>query len=221
MGKNVSMGVSESEDAAVNAAFDAWRRRRRPANELPSTAALDVAVGTTDSLVVYISSLALYSNGIAFTVEARGRGGPGSDDRPVALDEGLWGTVPDVGLWGTVPPEHHMLLGVEFADGRRCIRTPRGQEADPADEPLLLFTGGGGSSGEASAEWFLSPFPPPGDLHLYCAWPAAGIPETTTVISANQLATAARQVQQLWPPSRAFDPQPDPTPVPLAPDGWF
>ena len=114
-----------------------------------------------------------------------------------------------------------MLLGVEFADGRRCIGTPRGQEANLADEPLLLPSGGGGGNGVASAEWFLSPFPPPGDLRLHCAWPSAGIPETTTVISAHEVATAARQVRQLWSPSRVFDQQPGPTRAALAPDGWF
>jgi hypothetical protein len=162
--------------------------------------------------VVFISSLSVYSNGISFTTEARGRGGPGSEDRPVSLIDGLL---------GTVPVRDRMLLGVEFADGRRCISTPRGQGANPADEPLLLSTGGSGSNGVGSAEWFLSPFPPPGDLRLYCAWPSAGIPETTTVISAAELLQAVGRVQELWPPSRVFDQQPNPTPVVLPPDVWF
>lgn len=106
-------------------------------------------------------------------------------------------------------------------DGRRCISTPRGQDANPGDEPLLLPTRGDGSNGVGSAGWFLSPFPPPGDLRLYCAWPSAGIPETTTFISADELLKAARRVRQLWPPSRIFDQQPTPTPVVLPPDGWF
>lgn len=206
------MGTSESEDAAANAVFDAWRRRHRPVNEIPATVPLDVEIGATDSVVVFVSSLALYSNGIEFTVEARGRGGPGSDDRPVALVEGLM---------GTVPLEHRVLLGVEFADGRRCLSTPRGQEADPEAELLLLPSGGHGGNGVASAEWFLSPLPPPGDLTLYCAWPSAGIVETTTIIAADPLADAAPRVRQLWPPSRIYDQQPDPTPVTLAADGWF
>ncbi len=162
--------------------------------------------------MVFISSLSVYSNGISFTTEARGRGGPGSEDRPVTLSDGLS---------GNVPPRDRMLLGVELADGRRCVSTPRGHQADPADEPLLLPTGGGGSNGEATAEWYLSPLPPPGDLRLHCAWPSAGIPETTTIISADVLSEAARRVRQLWPTPRVFDQQPDCAPVVLPPDGWF
>lgn len=206
------MGSSESDDAAVESAFDAWRRRHRPANEIPASVPVDAAIGSSGDLVVFIPSLSVYSNGIAFTVEARGRGGPGSDDRPVALVDGLL---------GNAPARDRLLLGVELADGRRCISTPRGQEADPADELLLLSSGGSGSNGVGSAEWFLSPLPPPGDLRIYCAWPSAGIAETTTVISADALLRAARGVQQLWPPSRVFDQQPNPTPVALPADGWF
>ena len=206
------MGVSESEDAAAEQALEAWRRHHRPANEIPASVRVDAAIGSSAGLVVFISSLSVYSNGISFTTEARGRGGPGSKDRPVSLVDGLL---------GTVPSRDRMLLGVELADGRRCTSTPRGHEANPADEPLLLSTGGGGGNGVGSAEWFLSPLPPPGDLRLRCAWPSAGIPETTTIISADELLRAARGVRQLWPPSRVFDQQPDPTPVVLPPDGWF
>ena len=147
---------------------------------------------------------------------------PGSDDRPVSLVNGMLGEEfhpTDPSRRG--PLQDRMLLGVEFADGRRCVGLRRGEKADPADEPLLLPTGGGGSNAGGSAEWFLSPSPPPGDLNLYCAWPVAGIPETTTIISAEDLLRAARRVQQLWSPSRVSDQQPAPSPVPLAPDGWF
>lgn len=206
------MGDSDTDDTAAEAVFAAWQRHRQPRNEIPATVPLDAAIGTSHGLVVFITSLSVYSNGIAFTTEARARGGPGSEDRPVWLVDGLT---------GTVPPHDRMLLGVEFADGRRCLATPRGQEANPADEPLVLTSGSEGGSGDASAHWFLSPFPPPGDLRFHCAWPAAGIPETTTVVPADRLHDAAGRVQQLWPQSRLTDQQPDPAPVALPPDGWF
>lgn len=209
--KHALVELSETEDAAAELAVEAWRRRHCPANEIPASVPVDAVIGSSEGLVVFISALSVYSNGISFTTEARARGGPGSEDRPVSLCDGLLGDV----------SRHRMLLGVEFPDGRRCISTPRGQDANPKDEPLLLPTRGDGSNGVGSAGWFLSPFPPPGDLRLYCAWPSAGIPETTTLISADELLKAARRVRQLWPPSRIFDQQPTPTPVVLPRDGWF
>lgn len=206
------MEGAESEDDAAELAFEAWRRRSRPGNEIPASLTVDAAIGSSESLMIFISSASVYTNGIHFTTEARGRGGPGSDDRPVSLVEGML---------GMVPRQDRMLLGVEFADGRRCISTPRGQEANPEDELLLVSSGGDGGNGIASASWFLAPFPPPGDLRLYCAWPSAGIPETTTIISADDLRQAAGRVHRMWPPSRVFDQQPDPSPVALPPDGWF
>lgn len=173
-------------------------------------------------MIVFISSLSVYTNGISFATEARGRGGPGSDDRRVSLLEGMLGEAFDPTDPGARRPvQDRMLLGVELADGRRCVSTPRGQEPNPVDEPLLLTTGGSETLGVGSAEWFLSPFPPPGDVRLFCAWPSAGIPETTTIISADDLLEAARRVRPLWPPQPVFDRQPDPSPVALAPDGWF
>lgn len=215
------MDSAASEDSDLEQAFTSWQRRRPPRNEIPASLPVDAVIGSSADVVVFVASLSIYTNGISFTTEVRARGGPENDDGRVSLLEGMLGEAFDpTDLGASRPVPGRMLLGVEFADGRRCISTPRGQEA-PADEPLLLNNGGSGDAGVGSAEWFLSPFPPPGDLRLYCAWPSSGIPETITIISADDLLEAARRVQQLWPPPRVSDQQPHPSPEPLVRDGWF
>ncbi len=209
------------EDGEAERAFVTWQRRNRPRNQIPATVPVDAVIGARADLIVFICSLSIYTNGISFTTEARARGGPGSDDRPVSLVEGMLGEGFDSDPSVRRVLQDRMLLGVEFADGRRCVSVPRGPEVNPPNEPFLLRIGASGANGVGSAEWFLSPSPPAGDLRVYCAWPSAGIPETTTIISAEVLRQAAGRVQQLWPPARVFDQQPSPSPVVLAQDGWF
>jgi hypothetical protein len=207
--------MDEAEKARVEAAFEGWAARAQPINEVPATLVLDRVIAAGENFIVFVSTLSVFSTGIGFFTEVRGQGGPSGEGLPVT-------TLSDA-LFGSAPEEQRMLLGVEYADGRRGVRTPRGEDVGPGegDDIRLISEAGRGFTNNASAWWFLSPPPPPGDLHLYCAWPALGIPETCTVIGGDDLEAAKQRVQRLWSAPQFFTPNPSTSPVSLPGSGWF
>jgi hypothetical protein len=207
--------VNDEERAMVEAVYQGWASREQPMNEVPATVVLDRVIGLGTNYVVFVSTLSVFSTGIGFFTEVRGRGG--------AANEGLPVTTLFDGLLGTAPPDQAMLLGVEFADGRRAVRTPRGVDVSPgnADDVRLMPSAGRGSTNSVSAWWYLSPLPPSGDLTIQCAWPALGIPETRTLVPDADLIAASRRVHKLWEPARFFSPHPPSAPEALPPTSWF
>jgi len=173
--------------------------------------AIDAVLVGNDEVVVFISGVRAFSNGVEFSLEVRAR--------HVSTDER--GDV--FGLHGHAGPGDPLLLGIELSDGRRCTNVDPLDldDSDPSERPML--TPGGGSSTARSADFtlFLSPLPPPGDLRVVCAWPKRGLAETITVLSADDILEAARRARVLWP----WEPEPEPVwsvkPPEVPKDGWF
>lgn len=192
-------------------AIEDVRRRMRPDNEVPGSVALDVVLGASDEAVVFISGARAYTNGVEFHVEVRV-----SKPGPRSRDHGL-------GLHGDGLAGEQVLLGVEFADGRRCSTVPgtRGLlEPRPDDAPSLMSNGGGGSLVAADVSMFLSPLPTPGLVRLVCAWPSHRVAETVTELPADVILEAAARARVLWPVPP--QPEPEPPPAPDLPAGsWF
>jgi hypothetical protein len=195
-----------------------WVAFQRPDNEIPATVALDRVLASSEELVVFVGALSVYRNGIELAVEVRSRGDQVTEE-DLLLDA----------LHGHRSSANRLLLGVEFADGRRATNVGLGSSGGPGrpDGPdgvsgvQLWSTGGEGSAHDASATFFLSPLPPPGELRLYCAWPAAGVEETVTVVDADEILRAAARARELWPrvPARAEPREPRRPDLPEG--GWF
>jgi hypothetical protein len=187
---------------------------RRPDNEIPGSVAVDALLASSEDLVVFICGMSVYRDGVDFTVEVRAR--PGRMSGASLHEAMVW---PGAG-------EDRLLLGVEFDDGRRCTNVPR-EHPPPsgttsADQPALWSSGSGGRLRTAYASWFLYPLPPPGDLRIICAWPAAGISETVTTLSADAILRAADRARELWPwepEPTVVEPEPGPPDIPAG--GWF
>lgn len=194
---------------------DPWRRRQVPDNEVPGCVAFEAVLASNADMVVFVSGLTVFRHGIEFTVEIRLRPGRERGENEGRLVGDLHS--PDSG-------GNSLLLGVEFADGRRCSNawsrrhTMRSPLAE--DQPQLWPGGGGGSSRSASASWFLSPLPPPEGFRIVCAWPARNLPETITEVAGAPVQEAALRVRELWPWQPEVHEQ-EPTPPVLPPDGWF
>jgi hypothetical protein len=200
-------GGGEDDEAASPEMV--WRRRQRPENEVPGSVAIDAVLVGNDEVVVFISGVRAFSNGVELSLEVRARH-TSTDERGDMF-----------GLHGHAGPGDPLLLGIELSDGRRCTNLDRPDldDSDPAERPML--TPGGGSSTARSADLtlFLSPLPPPGDLRVVCAWPKRGLAETITVLSADDILEASRRARVLWP----WEPEPvwsaEPPEVPKG--GWF
>jgi len=193
-----AMGGSDSEHEAE------WRRRIKPDNELPASVVLDVVLAETPEVVISLSAAEVYRNGVDLRVDVRTRG----DVIAYAAGGGFIGD--------------EVLIGVEYADGRRATNLPMWPPpAVPSPTEAQLATGGG-SGGQRAADMrlYLTPLPPPGTLTMVCAWPQRGIPERVTVIDAEPLREAGGRARELWP----WEPRGEqrPTEPPAAPPGgWF
>lgn len=98
------------------------------------------------------------------------------------------------------PSETDWRLGVAFADGRKWQGVePRPWKETPAG-PILVPSGGGGSSNRWDQNLWLWPLPPDGPVTFALIWPEAGIDETTVQVEGALFRGAAGQAEQLWTP---------------------
>ena len=182
-----------------------------PDNEVPAVLAVEKVLAASDDLVFYVAGMRVYSTGLEFDLEARLRPGARIGD-----EEGVYALLTDVhGPRGT--RGERLLLGVEFADGRRGSNVEGVTDTGVSLRP----SGSSGGGRSAQATYFLSPLPPPGPIRIVCALPGAGIEETVSVLDAEEILEAAGRVRALWPwePERYEPRRPRP---PALPDGsWF
>lgn len=188
-----------------------WNRRSNPPdNEVPAHLPWSALLARGDDVAVILTGARLYSTGIRLDIAVRARVGDQVD---------LFSALDGYGRRGA----DRILLGVEYVDGR--VATNVGHSGwPPPDRPDTepTLTSGGGSGGDRSVDisFFLSPLPPPGPVVVVCAWPGRGVAETRTVLDGT--ASAADQVQVLWPPDETPPGRPEPPPPPDVPDGgWF
>jgi hypothetical protein len=193
-----------------------FRRFSAPENEVPAAVPVSALLARTDSSALTLTGVQVFSTGIAFTIGLR--------CRPEALPAGE----ADLGslLWrGRRGPETELLVGVEFADGRRTSNLLGRHRTGPPDGPeALVFNQGSGSGQQLTVEqeWWLSPLPPAGPLRVVVRCDLLGLGETSTELDGAAIRAAAEGVVVLWPwvsPSSVEPPEP---PAPDVPgDSWF
>jgi hypothetical protein len=125
---------------------------------------------------------------------------------------------------GRGDPDERLLVGIEYADGRRTTNADGffrpGQLPDP-DALVLSTTGGGGGDSAYDQNYWLSPLPPEGPITVVCRCPAIGIPETVAQLDGAAIARAGRSSVVLWPPTPIETEPAQPPPPRTPPDGWF
>lgn len=192
------------------------RRFQAPENEVPAVVPVSTVLARTDGSALILTGMQVFSTGVGFTVTLR--------CRPEALPAGEV----DLGglMWrGRPGPGTELLVGVEFADGRRASNLPgRDPFAAPGGPEALVLTEGSGSGGQLSVEqeWWLSPLPPAGPLRLIVRCDLFGLPETAVELDGAAIRAAAQRLVVLWPWAPPFEAE---TPVPPTPDlpadSWF
>jgi hypothetical protein len=193
-----------------------FRRFSAPENEVPATVPVSAVLARSDASALTLTGVQVFSTGIGFALSLR--------CRPEALPDGR----PDLHdlLWrGRPGQDTALLVGVEFADGRRASNLPgRDRFAAAAGPEDLVFTQGSGSGHQLTVEqeWWLSPLPPAGPLRVVVRCDLLGLGETSTELDGAAIRAAAEDVVVLWPwvsPSSVEPPEP---PAPDVPgDSWF
>jgi len=199
-----------------------WRRRMAvPENEFPSAVGLSVLLGRSGEAAVGITKVEVYSTGFQFTLAVRVR-----RLRPELARGGLFALISPLNHRGIeVPLPERLLLGLEYANGRRAstlhdIRTQGPTTVIDDEELVLAQQGGGGGDLTVDLAFWVSPLPPPGPMTFVLSWPSFGIPEAGTVLDGAPIREAAEFSQPLWPPEPAAEPPALP-PLPRPSSGWF
>ena len=203
-----SDGPTTRPEGTAGTATDRRDRLRKdaPSNEVPGLVRGPAVLHQDDDLAFALADARLYSVGMQLWLGLRSRAAEGIEGRDIAT------------AWSM------LLIGVEFADGRRAMSFDRwfrpGQTSQ--DEPTIARRGVVGVGRRFDELVWISPAPPPGDLVVVTACEALGVPETRHVISAEDMAAARDAIIELWP----WEPEPEPefTPpvLPTLPSGgWF
>ncbi|MEI4271025.1 hypothetical protein TEK04_04760 [Klenkia sp. LSe6-5] len=170
-----------------------------PDNEVPAGVPSVGLLARTDDVAISWVGAQVYSTGVAFDLVITART---SID---ALHEHVFGGRRGRGL----------LLGIEFADGRRGTLHGEGD---------VVLHGRGGSGGNRSVHqsYWLNPVPPPGPLTVVVLAPGLGVAETRTELDGGAFAAAVPDVRELWPwvPEEA-DPGLAEPELDLPADSWF
>jgi len=195
---------------------DRLRRFQAPENEVPAVVAVSPVLARTDNTPLALTRVPVFRTRLGFTVAPR--------CRPGALPAGEV----DLGglMWrGRRGRPSELLVGVEFADGRRASSLPGGDPFGAPDGPDVLVLNQGSGSGQqltVEQEWWLSPLPPAGPLRVVVRCDLLGLPETAVELDGAAIRAAAEDVVVLWPwvPPSALEPPAPPAPD-LPADSWF
>lgn len=188
------------------------QRFNPPENEVPAVHPVSAVLARTEHSALSLTGVRVFSTGLAFTIDLR--------CRPEALPEGSV----DLHslLWGR-GGESRVLVGLEFADGRRVSNLP-GRDPFGGDADAVVFHQGSGSGSQLSLEqeWWLSPLPPAGPLRIVVRCDLLGLPEASLELDGAAVRAAAEGVVVLWPwvsPSALQEPEPVMPDLPA--DSWF
>jgi hypothetical protein len=137
-----------------------------------------------------VDGLVVYSTGFSFRLSARSR--PDADGNFRAGFELMRGLGHRE---GNVMAQ--LLLGVEFADGRKATTLNFGQPAD--EQPRITQRGGAGGGGRFDTGYWVWPLPPAGDHLLVLQWDDQGVLLTRLNLDAAAIRDAAAESEPLWP----------------------
>jgi hypothetical protein len=164
-----------------------------PEGVLGGVLALQLALARTDRVLLAATDIAVYPNGLEFSIRGLLRDGPQPGEyRPFLLHE--------------EDPRTMLRVGALYPDGRRASNVGRAALPEGDGEPtgpILWARGGGGGERSFNQGWWLWPLPPPGPLVLVVEWPAYEVPESRATIDAGLIEDARSRIQEVWPSSPA------------------
>ena len=173
-----------------------------PSDELPGVVHIGEFIHSGPQLVMALKSVEVFSTGCVLNlVWSMRRSNESEREWRDAADQAL--NYPRTGL----EIDSGLRIGAALADGRRAIAAHNSPTFEEDQEgvtgPVLTVLGGGGSSAsgeqvESTGRYWLWPLPLEGDTRLIAKWDAIGLPESSVVISAEQLGQALGKVRRYW-----------------------
>jgi len=176
---------------ARESGFAAFPSDGPPDNVLGGAVAFALVLARTEDVAVLVHGGAAYPTGFHFSLAVRRRAG---DEVFNPLGNSILGGGPP-----SSPPDESLRFGLEFADGSMVTDRDEFPEEVAEGRPVLLPTGGTGSSLHYETYVWLSPLPPPGPMAFVCQWQAHGIALTRVELDADIVRRAAEQAIELWP----------------------
>lgn len=202
-------------DGETAAQVEQWQRLQRPDNEVAVVVPLSMVLARSDDVAVVVAGVQAHRAGFAFTLSALVR-------RQPRLDHDVFRQVA-----GHAPAGERLLLGLEFADGRRgsnidtATAWPPALAAGGPQAISVMDSGGSGGGRRFDLHFWVTPLPPEGPLRFVLRWDAQQVAEAVVEVDGGLIASAGDQAQELWP-WEPEDPQPwEPGAPQLPVDGWF
>jgi hypothetical protein len=162
---------------------------RSPDNELGVALSLRLVLVRTAALALLVDQVVAYSTGLSFRLAGRSRPEAAAANRR-RFDQMFMPRGVDM---------DRLLIGVEFADGRKATNLVHGPpEGDPSG-PVLMGGGGSSGGGRFDLEFWLWPLPPDGPLAFVAQWAEEGIELTRVEVEASAIRAAGARSEPLWP----------------------
>ena len=182
-----------------------------PESALGAAATVEpVTLVSTDGLVIGVTDLVVYPEGLELDVVVLRRRAAGRPKVPMAMH--------DLHMHVGQQPDALLRFGIQFADGRKAtnvgVSIPPGGRGgtlrvgvrvggDEPPFPVLFPRGGGGNGLRYTQRFWLWPLPPPGSLVFACEWPAEDVGLSRAEIDAGPILEAAGLARVFWAPSAA------------------
>lgn len=171
-----------------------------PSDELPGIARVGGFVHKSQQMVVVLKLVEVYSTGCLLDLVWSVQRSSESDQE--------WREVVEESYnhpRSSLDTRAGLEVGVAFADGRKAVAAIHGPSAfndDDVSGPVLTTLGGGGGSNNSefvqfTGRYWLWPLPME-DTTLVVRWQALGVPESSLVLSGQQLSAALESVQKYW-----------------------
>jgi hypothetical protein len=161
---------------------------RSPDNELGVSVPVRAILVRTPSLVVIVDHVIAYTTGFTFRLAGRARAGAALD--PQSFER-----------LHSPHPRHmdQLLIGIQFADGRKATNINRRPPEDGDPGPVLMGGGGSSGGGRFDFEYWIWPLPPEGALTFVIQWTEEGIGLTRVELESSPIFTAGNLSEPLWP----------------------
>ncbi|NAZ80506.1 hypothetical protein GTR02_01570 [Kineococcus sp. R8] len=180
-------------------------------DHLPRTVPVDVVIGRSEAVVVFLSGFRVVPTGVSLRLSVRLRDGQDAEAQQQVVrdvfDDAWTRTTPA----GTATSR--LTWWLEFSDGRtasgvdaalreelHAVAARTGAPRPEPSRPVLVGGAGAGVGGSLSVDrdFWLWPLPPAGTLRVHCAWPALGVAPSTVDLDADVLREAASHARRLW-----------------------